>query len=42
MIALCVFMIFSVGYLGEGFTINHLIGFILICVGAFFIFKGPF
>ncbi len=41
-ITLCVFMIFSVGYLGEGFTINHLIGFILICVGAFFIFKGPF
>ncbi len=41
-ITLCVFVIFSVLYLGESITINHIIGFILIFAGAFFIFKGPF
>ncbi|ETS99982.1 EamA-like transporter domain protein [Providencia alcalifaciens PAL-3] len=41
-ITLCVFAGFSVLYLGESFTINHIIGFILIFAGAFFIFKGPF
>ncbi|MTB66014.1 hypothetical protein GKR48_04070 [Providencia sp. wls1943] len=41
-ITLCVFVGFSVLYLGESFTINHIIGFILIFAGAFFIFKGPF
>lgn len=41
-ITLCVFVLFSVLYLGESFTINHLMGFILIFAGAFFIFKGPF
>ncbi|BEV17970.1 DMT family protein [Herbaspirillum sp. DW155] len=40
-ITLVVFSIFSVFYLGEQFTINHLIGFGCICLGAFFIFKGP-
>lgn len=41
-ITLCVFMAFSVSYLGESITLNHLIGFGLIAIGAFFIFKGPF
>lgn len=40
-ITLCVFAVFSVLYLGEQITINHVIGFGLICLGAFFIFKGP-
>lgn len=40
-ITLTVFVVFSVFYLGEKFTINHLIGYSLICAGAFFIFKGP-
>ena len=40
-ITLVVFSIFSVLYLGEQFTINHLVGFGCICLGAFFIFKGP-
>lgn len=41
-ITLVVFAIFSVWYLGEKFTINHAIGFALICAGAFFVFKAPF
>ncbi len=41
-ITLCVFVVFSVLYLGESISINHIIGFILIFAGAFFIFKGPF
>ncbi|MFL9877799.1 DMT family protein [Herbaspirillum rhizosphaerae] len=40
-ITLVVFSIFSIFYLGEQFTLNHLIGFAFICLGAFFIFKGP-
>ncbi len=40
-ITLVVFSVFSVFYLGEQFTINHLVGFAFICLGAFFIFKGP-
>lgn len=40
-ITLVVFSIFSVFYLGEQFTLNHLVGFAFICLGAFFIFKGP-
>jgi uncharacterized protein (DUF486 family) len=40
-ITLVVFAAFSVLYLGERFTSNHLVGFALICGGAFFIFKGP-
>jgi uncharacterized protein (DUF486 family) len=40
-ITLAVFAIFSVTYLGERFTLNHAIGFALICAGAFFVFKGP-
>ncbi|TQS72980.1 DMT family protein [Rhodobacteraceae bacterium] len=41
-ITLTVFMVFSVTYLGEKITMNHIVGFGLICSGAFFIFKGPF
>lgn len=40
-ITLSVFAVFCVFYLGEQLTINHAIGFALICLGAFFIFKGP-
>ena len=40
-ITLTVFAVFSVTYLGERITLNHAIGFILICAGAFFVFKGP-
>ncbi len=40
-ITLCVFAGFSVLYLGERFTINHMVGFALICAGAFFVFKAP-
>ena len=34
-ITLCVFAGFSVIYLGERLTLNHLVGFALICAGAF-------
>lgn len=40
-ITLSVFAVFSVAYLGERLNIDHAIGFLLICVGAFFVFKGP-
>lgn len=40
-ITLVVFAIFSVVYLGEKLTLNHLVGFGFICLGAFFVFKGP-
>ncbi len=40
-VTLLVFSVFSVLYLGEKLTINHAVGFALICAGAFFIFKGP-
>ncbi|CAA7626659.1 hypothetical protein H261_22563 [Paramagnetospirillum caucaseum] len=40
-ITLTVFAGFSVLYLGERLTINHAIGFALICAGAFFVFKSP-
>jgi uncharacterized protein (DUF486 family) len=40
-ITLTVFAAFSVLYLGERITLNHLVGFALICGGAFFVFKGP-
>lgn len=40
-ITLVVFAIFSVTYLGEKLTVNHAVGFALICLGAFFVFKGP-
>lgn len=41
-ITLTVFAVFSVAWLGERLTVNHLVGFGLIAGGAFFIFRGPF
>jgi uncharacterized protein (DUF486 family) len=41
-ITLCVFAGFSVLYLKEAFTLNHVIGFALIALGAGVIFRGPF
>jgi hypothetical protein len=40
-ITLTVFAVFSVFYLGERLTLNHLVGFGFIGLGAFFVFKGP-
>jgi len=40
-ITLSVFAAFSGFYLGERITLNHAVGFALICSGAFFVFKGP-
>ncbi len=40
-ITLSVFAVFSIAYLGERLTANHLIGFAFIALGAFFVFKGP-
>jgi len=40
-ITLLVFAMFSVGYLREALTWNHAVGFALIALGAFFVFKGP-
>jgi uncharacterized protein len=39
-ITLAVFAGFSVLYLKEPLTMNHLIGFSLICAGAWFVFQG--
>ncbi len=40
-ITLVVFAGFSVLYLKEPITLNHLVGFALIAGGAYFIFKAP-
>src|SRR5437879_5089065 len=40
-ITLAVFAVFSVLWLREPFTLNHAIGFALIALGAFFVFRGP-
>ena len=40
-ITLLVFALFSVLYLKEALTWNHAVGFGLIALGAFFVFKGP-
>lgn len=40
-ITLAVFAVFSITYLGERFTLNHMVGFALIAAGALFVFKGP-
>ena len=40
-ITLLVFAVFSVLYLKEQFTWNHVAGFTLIGAGAWFVFKGP-
>ena len=40
-ITLAVFAIFSLVYLHQPITWNHVIGFALIAGGAFFVFRGP-
>ena len=40
-ITLVVFAVFSVTFLGQKFTLNHAIGFGLIALGAFFVFRSP-
>lgn len=40
-ISLTVFAAFSVFVLNERLTLNHGVGFALIALGAFFVFKGP-
>ena len=40
-ITLTVFAGFSVVYLGQKITYNHAIGFGLIALGAFFVFRSP-
>ena len=41
-ITLSVFAVFSILWLKEPVTLNHALGFALIALGAFFVFKGPF
>jgi len=41
-ITLSVFVVFSLVYLHQPVTLNHLVGFALIAAGAFFIFRAPF
>jgi uncharacterized protein (DUF486 family) len=41
-ITLTVFIGFSIFYLGEKPTLNHLLGFALIALGAAVVFRGPF
>jgi uncharacterized protein (DUF486 family) len=40
-ITLVIFAGFSVVYLQQAITWNHVIGFALIAIGAFFVFRGP-
>ena len=40
-ITLAVFAVFSITFLGERFTLNHMVGFGLIAAGALFVFMGP-
>jgi uncharacterized protein (DUF486 family) len=40
-ITLVVFAVFSVVYLHQGITWNHVVGFGFIAAGAFFVFRGP-
>ena len=41
-ISITVFVGFAVLYLREPLTWNHAVGFMLIALGAYFIFNGPF
>jgi uncharacterized protein len=41
-ITLVVFAAFSVWYLREPLTLNYVIGFACIALGAYFVFAGPF
>jgi hypothetical protein len=40
-VTLSVFAGFSILYLKQGITLNHVVGFALIAAGAFFVFRGP-
>ncbi len=40
-ITLVVFAGFSVTYLGQSLTVNHAVGFALMALGAWFVFRGP-
>ena len=40
-VTLTVFAGFSALYLGEQLTVNHAVGFAFICLGAWFVFRGP-
>lgn len=40
-ITLAIFMVFSALYLKQPITLNHVVGFAFIGLGAFFVFKGP-
>jgi uncharacterized protein (DUF486 family) len=40
-ITLLVFTVFSIVYLKEPMSWNYVIGFTLVAVGAFFVFRGP-
>ena len=40
-VTLTVFGVFSVVYLGQAVTLNQAVGFALIAVGAFFVFRAP-
>ena len=39
-VTLSAFALFSVAYLGQRITLNHLVGFALIAAGAFFVFRS--
>jgi len=41
-ITLAVFAVFSILWLKEPVTLNHALGFALIGLGAFVVFRGPF
>ena len=41
MITLTIFAGFSVAFLGQKISVNHVIGFALIAAGAFFVFRSP-
>lgn len=40
-ITLTVFAVFSILYLGQRITMNQVVGFALVAIGAFFIFRTP-
>ena len=40
-VTLSVFAVFSIVYLKQGITWNHVVGFALIASGAFFVFRAP-
>ncbi|SMF69049.1 hypothetical protein SAMN06265365_12534 [Tistlia consotensis] len=41
-VTLTIFALFSVFYLKEALTLNHVVGFAFIALGAFVVFRGPF